>query len=307
MTQAYEGIIILGTPRSGTTLLRRLLDAHPAIACPAETCLFSACARFLHSEQVSNGLDFGVLTGLAFAGFQSDDVRERLREFAFAFKREHARRENKKRWAEKTAVDTFHIEKIEDLCGNKVQFICLVRHGLDVACSINDLSVRGYTYLSEIHEYVKRYPRPMEAFAHAWVDVNRSMLDFIERHPDNTLLLRYEDLVSRPAEIMQQVFDYLGEEWSDELLHTALARKENAGLGDWKTYYSTDIRCDSVDRWKSLPVSIASTLGQICNPLLETCGYDPVKIKQADTAAAARRRYQFSLLLGSGEKNRGKN
>jgi hypothetical protein len=67
-----------------------------------------------------------VLTGLAFAGFQPDDIHDRLREFAFGFKRDHARRQGKQRWAEKTAVDSFHIEKIEELCGDKTQFICLV-------------------------------------------------------------------------------------------------------------------------------------------------------------------------------------
>lgn len=307
MTQAYEGIIILGTPRSGTTLLRRLLDAHPDIACPAETCIFSACARFLHSEKVSDGLDFGVLTGLAFAGFPPNDVRDRLREFAFGFKRDHARSQGKKCWAEKTAVDSFHIEKIEELCGDKAQFICMVRHGLDVACSINELSDRGYTYLSEIHEYVKRYPRPLEAFAHAWVDVNQSMLDFTERHPDNAIFLRYEDLVSRPSETMQRIFDYLGEKWSDDFLHSALARKDNAGLGDWKTYGSTRIDDSSVGRWKSLPVPIASTLGQICNPMLEACGYEPVEVKEADSAEMARRRYQLALMLGSEKKGRRNN
>jgi hypothetical protein len=305
MTQAHEGIIILGTPRSGTTLLRRLLDAHPNIACPAETCIFSACARFMHSEQVSDGLDFGVLTGLAFAGFLPNDVHARLREFAFGFKREHARRQGKQRWAEKTAVDSFHIEKIEELCGEMVQFICLVRHGLDVACSINELADRGYTYLSEIHEYIKRYPRPLEAFAHAWVDVNRSMLEFTRRHPDNTILLRYEDLASRPAETMQHVFTYLGEEWNDDLLHTALAKKEDAGLGDWKTYESTEINNSSVGRWQILPAPIASTLGQICNPVLEACGYNPVEIKKPDSAEMARRRYQLALMLGSEKQVRG--
>lgn len=304
MSPQYEGIIILGTPRSGTTLLQRLLDAHPNIACPSETCLFSACARFLHSERVSDGLDFGVLTGLAFAGFQPDDVRERLREFAFDFKREHASRAGKARWAEKTAVDAFHVGKIEELCGDRVQFICLVRHGLDVAASMRDLADRGYTYLSEIHEYIKQYPRPLEAFAHAWVDVNRTLLQFIERHPDNAIFLRYEDLVAEPQSEMRRVLEFLGESWSDDMLPAALEKKQDAGLGDWKTYDRKNIDATSVGSWKSLPRPIVSTLGRICNPVLQACGYQAVDIMATDTPENARRRYQFGLMLGGGKPDR---
>lgn len=304
MSQQYEGIIILGIPRSGTTLLRRLLDAHPNIACPAETCLLTACARFLHTERVADGLDFGVLTGLAFAGFEPDTVRERLREFAFAFKREHASQAGKVRWAEKTAVDAFHIGKIEELCGDRVQYVCMVRHGLDVACSIRDLSDRGYTYLSEIHEYVRQYPRPLEAFAHAWVDVNRTLLEFVARHPDNSMLLRYEELVADPQHEMRRVLGFLGEPWRDDLLPAALERKQDAGLGDWKTYDRRDIYATSVGSWKSLPRPVISTLGRICNPVLEACGYEPVQIMETDTAETARRRYQFGLMLGGSQQDR---
>jgi len=302
MALSSKGIIVLGLPRSGTTLLRRLLDAHPDIDCPAETCLFSACARFLHSETVSDGLDFGVLTGLAFAGFRTDEVLDRLREFAFDFKREHAMRRGKRRWAEKTAVDSFHIGKIEDMCGDSVQYICIVRHGLDAACSINELSNRGFSYLSEIHEYVKLHARPLEAFAHAWVDVNRSILEFMERHPDNAVFLRYEDLVADPADTMQHLSSFLGETWNDDLLQTALESREGAGLGDWKTYDSTRIMDDSIGRWRSLPATIAGALGEICNPVLAACGYDPIEIGSQVSADMARRRYQLSLMLGNVKK-----
>ncbi|HYQ72621.1 MAG TPA: sulfotransferase [Gammaproteobacteria bacterium] len=306
MSHEYEGIIIFGTPRSGTTLLRRLLDAHPNITCPPETCLFSACARFLHSERVADGLDFGVLTGLAFAGFEPEAVRDRLREFAFAFKREHAGRAGKARWAEKTAVDAFHVGKIEALCGDTVQYVCLVRHGLDVACSMRDLSDRGYTYLSELHEYVKRYPRPLEAFAHAWVDVNRALLDFVERHPDNSILLRYEELVADPQREMQRLLAFLGEPWTDELLHDGLENRHDAGLGDWKTYDRTGIDAASVGSWKSLPRPIVSTLGEICNPVLQACGYETVEVMKADSAENARRRYQLGLMLGGDRHGQGR-
>ena len=53
---AKRGVVIIGTPRSGTTLLRRILDAHPAIACPPETYLLSGAARFLHEESFAQGL-----------------------------------------------------------------------------------------------------------------------------------------------------------------------------------------------------------------------------------------------------------
>ena len=63
-----QGIVILGMPRSGTTLLRRLLDVHPAICCPPETNLLGAAARFLREETFAGGMAIGVLSGLSFAG-----------------------------------------------------------------------------------------------------------------------------------------------------------------------------------------------------------------------------------------------
>ena len=127
-----DGIVILGAPRSGTTLLRRLVDAHPNIACPGETNVLAACGRFLRSERIVEGVRIGVLDGLGYAGFSRDEVLTRLRDFAFSFHREYATRQGKARWASKTAFDAFYLEEIEQLCGDHVHFVCIQRHGLPV-------------------------------------------------------------------------------------------------------------------------------------------------------------------------------
>jgi protein-tyrosine sulfotransferase len=301
---SYEGIIILGSPRSGTTLLRRILDAHPDIACPGETNVFSSCARFLHSETISEGVDIGVLSGLQFAGFAESVVLERLRELAFGFFREHAKQRGKSQWASKTAFDLFYLDAIEKLCGRHARFLCIQRHGLDVACSIKELCDTNGTYLSEVHDYVKRHPRPLEAFCHAWVDLNRAMLAFTQRHPENTMILRYEDLVADPESALRRIANFAGVAWNDQWLGKALARPSEIGLGDWKTYTKRTVDSESVGRWKSLSPHTVGFMARVCNPMLEACGYPPVPVEPERSPEEARRRYELGLRIKSGLRSR---
>ncbi len=293
---AREGILIIGAPRSGTTLLRRLLDAQPNIRCPGETGLFSAGARFLQRQKLAEA-EVGVVSGLGFAGFAPHEVHERLREFLFSFHREIARRAGAKRWAEKTVWDAFHLSEIEEICGAHADFLCLVRHGLDVACSTQELVEKNQGYVAELHEYIKRYPRPLEAFAHAWVDIAESIREFVARHRANALLIRYEDLVSHPEKEMRRILDFLGEEFDPALLEIALARREELGQGDWKTYQKRAIDRESVDRWRKLPKSVVSELGRIVNPTLESLGYAPVPVEPEPTQDQATHRQRLAVMV----------
>jgi hypothetical protein len=162
-----KGVVLLGVPRSGTTLLRRLFDGHPSFSCPPETMLLTASARFLAEEPAANGLDVGVLNGLAWAGFAPELVVERLRTFAFGFFEEHARRAGKSRWAEKTALDAFHLPEIDLLCGGEVHFVALLRHPLDTACSMLELIGKMERWPAELHPYVIRNPR-MARLGETW-------------------------------------------------------------------------------------------------------------------------------------------
>ncbi len=293
--EAPKGIVILGCPRSGTTLLRRVLDAHPNIACPPETYLLSGAARFLHADRFAAGLRIGVLDGLAFAGFEQDEILARLRRFAFGFFEDYAAKAGKPRWAEKTAFDAFHLGPIHQLCAGHVKFICIQRHGMDVAASMRDLVEKTGGYVDELQPYLRRYPQPLEAFAHAWVDTASAVADLAEADPD-AISLRYEDLSADPLVEFRRVFEFLGETWEDSLLAEALSETGKVGFGDWKTYARGAIDRSSVGRWKTLGSPVQAMLAEVCNPTLERLGYERVDAEAPDPEGA-RRRYEFGLMI----------
>lgn len=293
----HKGIVILGCPRSGTTLLRRILGAHPNVAAPGETNLLTACARFLEGEPSVDGMEVGVINGLGFLGFEETDIVAPLRNMAFDIREKHAAGQGKSRWVEKTAVDAFHVDAIEKLCGDDLYFICLTRHGLDAACSMNDWCEKAQTYPSELHDYIRRFPRPLEAFCHAWVDATTAVRSFAERHPDNAISIRYEDLIDNPANVLKDVFEFIEETWSEDLVETALSEPDAQGFSDWKTFATSQVVNTSANRWRSLSKATAAGLAPIVNPLLEACGYEAVRIDIKDSDVKARRRYEMGLAL----------
>lgn len=294
MNNKGQGIVVLGFPRSGTTLIRRILDAHPNIACPGETYLLRAAARFLEADELIHGAAMGVIDGLAFAGFTENDVYERLRAFVTAFHSENATRQGKVRWAEKSAADVFYLRHIEKLFVGHVQFICVFRHGLDVACSNLELAEKNHGYIDELLPYVRRNKRPLLAMCEAWVEMTESLMAFADRNSQSSFVYRYEDLIAGEEATLTELFQFLGEHPS--MAAEALSGSGNIGFGDWKTYASSSVNSASVNRWASLPGELAGEAGQIINPTLEKLGYDAVPLLSVKDSEEARRKYQLGLL-----------
>lgn len=299
----YKGIVILGHPRSGTTLLRRLLNGHHNISCPGETHLLSACARFLHSEKTAEGMDMGVLSGLSFAGFEEEDVLEELKKMALGFYTRYAEKKGTQWWAEKTAVDAFFIDEIERVFGDSVYFVGIVRHGLDVAVSCKDFTDATGVYLENFHTYVRQYLQPLEAFSHSWLDVNSNLIAFCERHPENAILCRYEDLVDSPQEILGAILNFIGEPFDHDMITSGLNNLEDLGFSDHKCFQKNKISHASKKRWQGLPQKQISLLANIINPLLMQIGYEPIESSEELSMDEVRRRYQMSLLVHASKQN----
>jgi protein-tyrosine sulfotransferase len=294
--ESYEGVVVLGFPRSGTTLLRRLLDAHPALCCPPETFVLNACGRFLLGEEITGGLTLGVLGGLAFSGIDTDEVIRRLRELAFGFFRDICRASGKRRWVERTPADMFQLDGVERICGNHCRYICIVRHPLDVVCSTKELCDELEVFPPELYPYVQRYPAQLEAFAHAWVETHSRLLSFMKAHRDGCVRVRYEELVADPIHEIDRVFKFLGEPTDAEaVVQRAMASKAGIGIGDWKTYEKVRITKDSVGRWHDLTPRRLARLAAIVNPLLGDFGYPAVVVEGSVDPEKARHLYQMRL------------
>lgn len=296
-TPLHEGIVILGHPRSGTTLLRRLLNGHENLYCPGETHIINASARFIQSEKTAHGLDMGVLSGMYFSGITEDEVLAQVRELAFSLLRKVSATHQGTRWVEKTAVDSYYIDEIDRLFGNHVYFIGIVRHGLDVAISSKDYSDAAGMYLDMFKPYINQYNQPLEALLHSWIDITSKLLTFSQKHADNCLLIRYEDLIDEPEEVLSHVLEFIGEKYSDEMMQKGLSNTEDLGLSDPKCLQQENVTKNSIKRWEDLSSPQLSYLAAIANPLLETLGYDVIKVDENPSTIDARRRYELEIIM----------
>src|SRR3954467_8049575 len=141
-------VIVLGVGRSGTTLLRVMLDRSSELAIPYETFFVPQLAhRHGRRPKLEEFLDdLGRLRTLYDWGIKPDDVRPRLREgmttseaIAAIFET-YAERQGKPRWGDKTPLYMQQLPLLEGLFPDAI-WVHLVRDGRDAALSF--LELRG--------------------------------------------------------------------------------------------------------------------------------------------------------------------
>src|SRR6266542_1835989 len=117
-------IFVVGCQRSGTTLLRLILDAHPNISCGPETRFLTDLAH----------VTTGSWKRLAQYGFPKQYWHEHIAGMFDAIKSDYARRAGKSRWADKTpryALTLPFIDRLFPTC----QVVHVIRDGRDVVAS----------------------------------------------------------------------------------------------------------------------------------------------------------------------------
>ena len=247
-------LFVLGVSRSGTTLLRVILDRSPGIAIPDESFFVPLLAR-RHRGQVDVERfldDLSRISTLAAWGLAPAEVAPRLRggmklrEAIAAIYEAYAAKEGKPRWGDKTPMYMRHLPLLERLFPDAV-YVHLIRDGRDAAASFLRMPEGTFTR-------TWAHPESAGAFACLWrteVAGGREL----GRHvgPARYLEIRYEELVASPEAVVRSVCDFAAIPFDTAMLEYAgavdvsakphqqrLRQPPTAGVRDWRSELDAD-------------------------------------------------------------------
>lgn len=245
-------IFIVGCGRSGTTILRLILNRHSSIAIPEETWYFpqlfrdlpdllarpdwrkSVAARILEL----NKNHFPDLSIDALAAVLRATERNDLPNIISAVNREFMLREGKVRWGDKTPGYVRHLQLIKDLFP-EAKIIHVVRDGRDVVPSLlkywsvgpqtNDFVETAFYWRKQVFSGMKDGPRIFGS-------------DYVE--------VRYEDLVAQPEATVRLICDFIGEDFESKMLVPGNAERRFTPNWEWHSETTKDINSDNAFKWK---------------------------------------------------------
>lgn len=206
---------LVGCGRSGTTLLQALIDSHPHIAIPPESHVYIRFGRIagtygnLSESRNRRRLVSALLNDYFIRQWDLDvtaeDVERRIRKPSFigiveALFELYTEQQGATRWGDKTPGHIRHLREIRrDFPG--APLIHLVRDGRDVAEAMRRMIF---------------YPVTALGAAKVWRHDVRHWRAFCDAEGGHgTLVVRYEDLVTSPEDVVGGIFRFLDEPYVD--------------------------------------------------------------------------------------------
>ena len=265
-------IVVGGCYRSGTSLVRRILDSHSGIHCGPEVKFFSDVADDYLLDPLGHARFFRTVRQL---GLDDDALLPIFGRGLVEAHRLAARRRGKRRWADKNPENVLYLDRWSSLLGGRMLFVHCVRNPLDTIASLSEAG----------------FPLAVPAPFAAKVDLYRLFMEAglrgEEAHPSRSLRVRYEDLVREPEAQLRRLTAFLGERFEPRMLDFN-ASPHQEGLEDPKVGSTTGIHADSVGRWRRvLSDDEVRCVVRRCGDLFERLGYQPPVL---DGAAPAERR-----------------
>jgi hypothetical protein len=246
-------VFIMSTVRSGSTLLRALLNAHSEIHAPHE----------LHIRR----LRVTIRTSIAAKSMNLLDLNEADLEHLL-WDRVLAREltlSGKKVFVDKTPSNTWAYDRIRTVWPD-ARFIFLLRHPASIAESWADANTHRWNRTEALNDSV-RYMKALQRV----------------RENVSGLTVRYEDLTADPEAVTRQICEFLEVPWEERMLDYGHANQEfPKGVGDW----SETIKSGTVQRGRQTPTALEDVPKRL-RPMCRRWGYLPPREARDEDEARA--------------------
>lgn len=316
-TEAATGpVFIVGPSRSGTALVRAVLNQHPRLSVAGETHYFDDLrTRIDHPEDgplsdVERRRCQDYFLALAHRPFGHGGVpgqgwldREELEEAAAAigggsdayfeaFCTLAARRDGADRWGDKTPR---HVFRIDDIVARypDARVVAMVRDPRAVIASYANWRNQGGFDLDRDPDHLELIEADQERARRTydpvllsllWRSQAQAILRARAAHPRSVHVQRYEDLVRDPRPHVEAVVRFVGLDFRAELLDVPVLNSsferfaEGAGLST-----------APVDRWRSvLDDGEVAVVQQACRGVMEQLGFERLAVRPGASAVASR-------------------
>lgn len=255
-------IFIGGMPRSGTTLMRAMLDAHPDVRCGEETRIIPRIlgmrAQWYKSEVEKKRLQE--------AGINDYVIDSAISAFVLEVIAKHG--EAAPRLCNKDPFTLKSSVYLKTLFPNS-KFLFIIRDGRATVHSIisRKVTITGFDLSS--------YRNCLTKWNHAMETMYAQCLHVGARH---CLPVYYEQLILHPELWMKRILDFLDLPWNDTVLHHEDYIGKEISLS--KTEKSSDqvirpVNIDAMSKWVGhIPHDVLTDMANIA-PMLKILGYDP--------------------------------
>jgi tetratricopeptide (TPR) repeat protein len=274
-------IFIVGSPRSGTTLLQCMLSVGDHIYSLPETHFFCAVLPSLKqhfnskisSENFEDFIDkLSKKMELTWPQHIYEELNKKASNEVLIAKdlfseileiyRPPYDSTKLLRPIEKTPFHVFHLNDILE-CYPNAQFINIVRDVRDVVSS--RILMPTAVYKSVI------------PYAHDWNRCIRVVAEFAKEYPEKILSVRYEDLVLKTVPTMQRLCQFLGIDFVKEMILKFSSQYESCTLHNtetWKEEVKTGEIRNKIGIWKKrLNPERAIVIEHIAQSEMKNCGY----------------------------------
>ena len=254
-TEKKGPIFIVGMARSGTTLLRSILNSHPNIAIPRETTFFYLLEEYFKKNKINsyskNEIEkfwnwYSEKRRFTYLGLNKDEVKKNINvtrdvngfKNVFNSVMNTYKNNNKKsRWGEKSPGHEEYLDKIFEFYPN-AKILFMIRDPRAIYSSMNNVPWNNQ-FVSVI---IKRW--------------NNSLRDYYGYKEDKRIkMITYEELVTNTRTSVESICNFIGENFEERMLNDRRKNTLTNTNDGWTTKYEKEVTRQvdnsSIEKWKN--------------------------------------------------------